>query len=224
MTKKHPFRRYLPTVIGGVILLTIIGFMIYFISNKENKPEKRERKIQAISLTKPPPPPPPPPKVEKPPEPPPEAEKINQPEPEPENEPEPLPDVADAAPPGDLGLDAEGGAGSDGFGLVGRKGGTGLLGGGGGGNAYAWYGNIIKNDILDLLSDREELRRKGYTAVVKLWVEADGSVKQVDLVRGSNDAEIDDLLTRLLGKYKKINEPPPAGMEQPIKLKISSKL
>jgi protein TonB len=223
MTKKHPFLRYLPTLIGGVIVITVIGFIIYFISTVDKKPDKKERKIQAISLTKPPPPPPPPPKVERLPEPPPEAEKLNEPPPEPENEPEPLPDVAEA-PPGDLGLDAEGSAGSDGFGLVGRKGGTGLLGGGGGGNPYAWYGNIIKSDILSLLSDREELRRKGYTAVVKLWVEADGSIKQFDLVRGSNDAEIDDLLARLLGKYKKINEPPPPGMEQPIKLKITSRL
>jgi protein TonB len=223
MAKKHPFLRYLPTIIGGFILLAVISGIIYFISTKESKPEKKKHEIQAISLTKPPPPPPPPPKVEKPPEPPPEAEKINQPEPEPETEPEPLPDVADAAPAGDLGLDAEGGAGSDGFGLVGRKGGTGLLGGGGG-NPYAPYGGIIKSGILDILSDKEELRHKGYTAVVKLWIEADGTVKRFELVRGSNDAEIDDLLNLMLSKYKKINEPPPAGMPQPITLRISSRI
>lgn len=221
MTKKQRLRSYLPSIAGALLLLVVIGFIVHFISNIKEKPEKKERKIQAISLTKPPPPPPPPPKVEKPPEP--EVEKIKEAEPEPEPEPEPLPDV-DQAPPGDLGLDADGTAGSDGFGLVGRKGGNGLLGGGGGGNPYAWYGNIIKNDILDILSDKEELRRKGYTAVVKLWVEGDGSVKRFELVRGSNDAEIDDMLARLLGQYKRINETPPAGMEQPIKLKITSRL
>ncbi|WP_052700215.1 hypothetical protein [Methylocucumis oryzae] len=84
--------------------------------------------------------PPPPPKVEKPPEPEVKNE-VEQPEPEPE---EPLPDVADEPPPGDLGLDAEGTAGSDGFGLAARKGGRGLLGGGGGGDPYAWYGGLIK--------------------------------------------------------------------------------
>jgi len=52
-------------------------------------------------------------------------EKIEEPEPEPE---EPLPDVPDEKPAGDTGLDAEGTAGSDAFGLVGRKGGKGLLG------------------------------------------------------------------------------------------------
>lgn len=140
-----------------------------------------------------------------------------------EPEPEEIPDVADEAPPGDLGLDAEGSAGADGFGLAARKGGKGLLGGGGG-NPFAWYGNIIKNDILELLSDKEELRRKGYTAIIKLWVKADGSIERFELARGSNDPAIDDLLANMLGKYKKINEPLPPGMEQPIKLKITSRI
>ncbi|MGZ8137454.1 MAG: energy transducer TonB family protein [Methylococcaceae bacterium] len=221
MTHKKHFRVYIPTIIGGIILAVMVWFIVDFISQMEDKPAKKERKIQPITLLKPPPPPPPPPKVEKPPEAQPEAEKLEE---EPEPEPEELPDVADEPPPGDLGLDAEGAAGSDGFGLVGRKGGRGLLGGGEGGNPYAWYGNIIKNDILDIVADKEELRRKGYTAIIKVWVEADGSVKRFELTRGSNDSEIDELLQRLLGRFKKVNEPPPPGLEQPIKLKITSRI
>ncbi len=216
--KKH-FRAYLPMIIGAIVLLAAVGVIIHLIGSMEEKPAKKERKIQAISLTKPPPPPPPPPKVEKPPEP--EVEKIQE---KVEQEPEEIPDVAEEPPPGDLGLDAEGSAGSDGFGLAARKGGKGLLGGGGGGDPYAWYGGIIKNDILDILSEKEELRRKGYTAVVKVWVELDGSVKRFELARGSNDADIDELLSRLLSKYRKVNEPLPPGMEQPIKLKITSRI
>ncbi len=216
--KKH-FRAHLPIIMGAMILIAAIAVIIHLISSMENKPAKKERRIQAISLVKPPPPPPPPPKVEKPPEP--DVEKLQE---EVEPEPEEMPDVADEAPAGDLGLDAEGSAGSDGFGLAARKGGKGLLGGGNGSDPYAWYGTIIKNDILDILSEKEELRRKGYTAVVKLWVETDGSVKRFELVRGSNDAEIDELLSQLLSKYRKVNEPLPPGMEQPIKLKISSRI
>lgn len=215
--KKH-FRAYLPTIIGVLVLVGAIALIIHLISGMEQKPAKKERKIQTVTLTQPPPPPPPPPKIEKIPEP--EQEQIQE---QAEPEPEDMPDVADEAPPGDLGLDAEGTAGSDTFGLVGHKGGKGLLGGGGG-NPYGWYGNIIKNDILDIISEREELRRKGYTAIVKLWVDADGTVKRFELTRGSNDSEIDDLLTVLVSKYKKINEPPPPGMEQPIKLKITSRI
>lgn len=216
--KKH-FRARLPMIMGAMILIAAIAVIVHMISSMENKPAKKERKIQTISLTKPPPPPPPPPKVEKPPEP--EEEKIQE---EVEQEPEEIPDVADEPPLGDLGLDAEGSAGSDSFGLAARKGGKGLLGGGGGGDPYAWYSGIIKNDILDILSEKEELRRKGYTAIVKVWVEADGSIKRFELARGSNDAEIDELLNRLLSKYRKVNEPLPPGMEQPIKLKITSRI
>jgi periplasmic protein TonB len=216
MTKKQRFRNHFPSIAGGILLLIVIGFIVHFISTIKDKPEKKERKIQAISVMKPPPPPPPPPKVEKPPEPEPEIEKQAEPE------PEEIPDVADEAPPGDLGLDAEGTAGSDGFGLAARKGGKGLFGGGG--NPFSWYGKIASNDIQGILSESEDLRRKGYTATIKLWVEADGSIKRFELARGSNDAQIDDLLTKLLAKYRKIDEPPPPGMEQPIKLKITSRI
>jgi protein TonB len=219
-TKKKNFRVYLPTIIGGIILLVLTGFIIHAISNMEEKPEKKEHKEQHITILKPPPPPPPPPKVEKPPEPEVE-EKVEQ---APEPEPEEMPEAANEPPPGDLGLDAEGSAGSDGFGLAARKGGKGLLGGGGGGDPYAWYGGVIKNDILDILSEQEELRSKGYTAIIKLWLNTDGSVQRFELAKGSNDTEIDELINRLLSKYRKVNEPLPPGMEQPIKLKITSRI
>jgi periplasmic protein TonB len=217
MLKKQRLRNYFPSVVAVILLLALIGFIAYFINGIKDKPEKKERKIQAISLTKPPPPPPPP-KVEKPPEPEPEQKLEEQPEPEPEE----IPDVADEAPPGDLGLDAEGTAGSDSFGLAANKGGKGLFGGGG--SPFAWYGKMASKDIQDILSENEDLRRKGYTAVIKLWVEADGRIKRFELSRGSNDAQIDNLIAKLIGGYNKINEPPPPGMEQPIKLKITSRI
>lgn len=211
------FKSYL---IGGAGALVLAGLVIGLIRYFENRepPQKKERKIQAITMVKPPPPPPPPPKVEKPPEPEPE-QKIEQ-----QNEPEPkeLPDVADEPPPGDLGLDAEGSAGSDGFGLAARKGGKGLFGGGGG-NPYAWFGTLIKNDIQDLIAGNEDLSAKDYSIVIKLWLENDGSIKRFELANSSNDADIDTLLKKIIGSYVKAGQPPPPGMEQPVKLQITSK-
>lgn len=219
MSQKKHWRVYIPRVIGVLLAALAIFYIVKVIMEFiDQKPTKNEKKIQPITLLKPPPPPPPPPKVEKPPEP--EIkEKIEEPEPE----PEPMPEEAqDEAPAKDLGLDAEGTAGSDGFGLAARKGGNGLFGGGG--NPYAWYGGLIKNGVLNLLSSHEELRRKGYTAIVKVWIKADGSVERVELVKGSNDGDIDELLGRLLNKFDKVAEPPPPGMQQPVKLKISSRI
>jgi periplasmic protein TonB len=215
--KTKTLRVYLPWIIGILVLLGAIALITHFISKMENKPEKKERKIQTVTLAPPPPPPPPPPKIERPPEPEPEQKLEEQ------AEPEKLPDVPDEAPPRDLGLDAEGTAGSDGFGLAARKGGKGLFGGGGG-NPFAWYGNLVKNDLVSMLSEKDALRRKGYTAILKLWVEADGSIQRFELAKGSNDKDIDELLQRVIAQYRKISEPPPPGMEQPIKLKITSNL
>jgi len=219
MSEKKHLRVYIPRIIGGLLAALAVFYIVKVIVDFiDKKPAKNEKKIQPITLMKPPPPPPPPPKVEKPPEP--EIkEKIEQPEPEPEPMPETPPDEAPAR---DLGLDAEGTAGTDGFGLAARKGGTGLFGGGG--NPYAWYGGLVKNGILNLLSSHEELRRKGYTAIVKVWLKADGSVERVELTKGSNDADIDELLGRLLNKFDRVAEAPPPGMQQPIKLKISSRI
>ncbi len=218
MTQKKHFRVYVPRIIGGLLVVLAIFYVVKVIVGFINeKPAKNEKKIQPITLMKPPPPPPPPPKVEKPPEP--EIkEKIEEPEPE----PEPMPDTPpDEAPARDLGLDAEGTAGSDGFGLAARKGGNGLFGGG---NPFAYYGGLVKNEILRELSNHDELRRKGYTAIVKVWLKSDGSVERIEMAKGSNDAEIDQILSRSLDKLKKVAEPPPPGMQQPIKLKISSRV
>ncbi len=213
-------RIYIPRIIGGLLAAVAIFYVVKLILGFINaKPGRAEKKIQAVTLFKPPPPPPPPPKVEKPPEP-----EIKEKIEEPETEPEPMPEETppDEAPARDLGLDAEGTAGSDGFGLAARKGGNGLFGGGG--NPYAWYGGLIKNGIFNLLNGQAELRKKGYTAIVKVWLKADGSVERVELSRGSNDPEIDELLSRLLNKFDKVAEPPPPGMGQPVKIKISSRI
>ena len=219
MSKKN-WRTYLPTAIGVLLGALLVGYIVnVIIGFIDEKPAKNEKKIQPITLLKPPPPPPPPPKVEKPPEP--EIkEKIEEPEPQDEPEPEQQPDEAPAR---DLGLDAEGAAGSDGFGLAARKGGNGLFGGGNG-NPYAWYGGIIKNDLVSLLNNYEKLRSKGYTAIVKLWLKTDGTVERFELSRGSNDPEIDQILEAAMNKYIRVNEPPPPGMKLPVKLKITSRV
>lgn len=216
MTKQKHFRVYIPRIIGGLLAALAIFYVVKIIVGFiDTKPAKNEKKIQPITLMKPPPPPPPPPKVEKPPEP--EIkEKIEEPD------PEPVPDAPqDETPARDLGLDAEGTAGSDGFGLAARKGGTGLFGGG---SPFNWYGGLIKNQMLNLLSDQEELRRTGFNAIVKVWVKPDGSIDRFELSRGSNNPRIDEIISRTLNKLTKISEPPPPGMEQPVKLKINSRV
>ena len=219
MSEKKHFRVLIPRIIGGLLAAAAIFFVVKVIYDfVTEKPTKHEKKIQPITLLKPPPPPPPPPKVETPP-PPPDKPKME----EPETEPEPIPDTPDEAPARDLGLDAEGTAGSDGFGLAARKGGTGLFGGGSG-SPYNYYGGQVKKALQELLSNHEDLRRKSFSAIVHVWVKSDGSIERIELAKGSNDTQIDELLTRLLPKLRNIGEAPPPGMGQPIKLKITDRI
>src|SRR5262245_32752854 len=122
-------RRYAPMlVIGGAVATLALGLVLLIknLATEETKPAKKVVQVQVFR-----PPPPPPPEVEPPP---PEIkEEVDVPEPEPVVDSPEVPDV----PPGEqLGLDAEGVAGADAFGLVGRKGGRDLLAGG---SRNQWY-------------------------------------------------------------------------------------
>jgi protein TonB len=182
-----------------------------------------KKQVQQISLVKPPPPP----KEEKPPEP--EPPKLEDEKPMDLAEPLPMPEqpmeTPDAPPPGpDLGLDAAGTAGSDSFGLVGKKGGQGLINGGGGGDAHLWYAGLIKKEMQALLNDHSEVRRNKYSVVVKVWVERDGRISQVDLQGSTGDPTVDRALRTTLTTAARLQQPPPADMPQPVRLRITSRL
>jgi len=112
-------------LIAGALSIGLIGVgamaLVRGILSGGASPSKKV--AQEIHIIRPPPPPdlPPPP-------PPPPDEKVDVPDPQ--EKPDPTP--SNDPPPGEqLGLDAEGTAGGDAFGLVGNKGGRGLVGSGG---------------------------------------------------------------------------------------------
>jgi protein TonB len=216
--------RYVPVL--GVVLVALLGASAVFglrafLGEPEGPPKKQ---VQQISLVKPPPPP----KEEKPPEP--EPPKHQDEKPLDINEAPPMPeqpvDTPDAPPPGpDLGLDAAGSAGSDSFGLVGKKGGQGLISGNGGeGNAHLWYAGLIKKEVQDLLNEHSEVRRNKYTVVVRVWVERDGRISQADLQGTTGDPAVDRALRTALTSTGRLEQPPPEDMPQPVRLRITSRL
>lgn len=168
--------------------------------------------VQEIKIIRPPPPaelPPPPP--------PPPEEKVDVNDPP----PEPDPVANNEPPPGDLGLDADGSAGGDSFGLLGRKGGRDLLGTGG--SAFSWYAGLLKGEILDQLQEVKAARSGAYSVVVKIWVKSDGSVERIRLAQSTGDRTRDSAIERALEKIDRISQGPPADMPQPVSLKIVSR-
>ena len=217
MSVKRPgWQRHAP-VLGALVLIGLLGAgVFYVISHSGGVQAPRVPEVQQISIVQPPPPPPPPPQVEPPPKP--EMEEVKTPEPEPEPDQQA---ADDEPPPGDeLGLDAEGTAGGDAFGLKGRKGGRSLVGGG---DAKRWYAGLVQKDLQAALSSIDEVRKGRYTVVLKIWIAPDGRVSDSQLVRGSGDSTLDAALLSALNAGVRLSREPPDDLPQPIKLRISSR-
>jgi periplasmic protein TonB len=233
-TKKHkrsPYQNWLVPGVIGLVFLAAIGFLVKVFLSPEG-PRNKE-KISTVTLLKPPP------EVkEKPPEP--EIQKEAPKEtivtpvdsPQPQNSPDQSQDNAPAG--SDLGVDGEGGAGSDSFGLVGKKGGRNItLGGGGGGGLsrmslltkYGWYTRKVEKELwqqVKIILDRDGGIPKGkHQATIHLVLNANGKIIRSRLVETSGDAKIDKAVKSALLSMK-VSEPLPDGMPSSMTIRISS--
>jgi protein TonB len=209
---KKKQRRYAPIVGGGLLCLVLIAGFVWFVhSMMASKGSKKERRIQTVQIIRPPPPPP----QDQPPPPPEKTE-----EPLPKDEPEPAP-KDEPAPSQSLGIDAAGSAGGDAFGLAARAGGSDLIGGSG--NAvFAWYTNRLKDAVLERLSGDVHLGSRKFSVSVRVWIEADGRIKEVKLTSTTGNAELDQRITVALSALTRLSDAPPLEMPQPVNLKIVS--
>jgi TonB family protein len=143
------------------------------------------------------------------------------------------------APEGPLGVEGEGGAGSDGFGLVGRgKGGrdvttlgTGFGKGGGGTDQaglqrrFGWYTRIVGDEMNKLV--RKRLEENGGiprgTAEVEVRIELDeqGAVADYRIIRSSGNRAMNEAVKAL--KYARISQPLPKGIYCGMNYKITSR-
>ena len=202
-----------------LILLALAAIaVVYFVGGMISKPiDPPKKTVQEIKIFRPPPPPP---EMEE--EPPPEPEVEEEVEvPEPEEAPD-IPDM-DAPPAEQLGLDAEGSAGGDSFGLAARKGGRSLIGDGNA-DVNMWYAaNIVKSSILDLLTDIDGLLITRYRVRLNVWVNPRGEVTRFKLLQSTGDTEVDAKINNALQNMKRFKTLPPPNMPQPIKLAIEAR-
>jgi protein TonB len=202
-------------IVGLLVVLVLVGASVWFIRGfMAHKNEKPARSVQNITVIRPPPPPPP---EQTPPPPPPE--KVQ--EPIPQNEPEPTPDNSPTPQPQQLGLDAEGSAGDDGFGLAARKGGSDIVGSGGA--AFAWYTGKLKDEVTDRLSNDAKLRGKRYSVGVRIWLESDGRIRDIKMTSGTGNRELDSAISSDIAALGRLSASPPLEMPQPISLQIISR-
>lgn len=222
MSSRRSYLRYLPVAVGALVVVVVTIGMVTFIRGMlDESPKAPKKTVQQITFIKPPPPPPP--ELEKPPEPELE-EKVEVPEPEAvDDAPEPV--AGDEPPAGDLlGLDADGGLGADGFGLLAKKGGRSFIGSGDNISKYAWYTSTVQRDIHDALSGNKNIRADHYEVTIKLWLAEDGSVTRFEIVESTANPQLENKLRMAFADLEKLSERPPSDIPQPIKLRITSKL
>jgi protein TonB len=204
-------KRYFPIIAIGLGVGTLCVVAVMFIRNIVTSGVPQTKKVvQEIHVIRPPPPPP----DQPPPPPPPPQEKVDVPDPQ--EKPDPTP--SNDPPPGEqLGLDAEGSAGGDAFGLVGNKGGRDLVGGAGG-SAFQWYAGLLKNGIADELgADKHDCN---WTAPVKVWLRSDGSVERTSLTQSTGSRERDKRIEAAVLRVH-TGQAPPLGMPQLISFTIA---
>jgi periplasmic protein TonB len=213
MPAKSKKRHYLPAIVVSVVVLSIGGGAVALVrSFLGSPPSTPPPLIEQVRLIRPPPPP-----QEQPPPPPPE-EKVEVPQPE--QPPDPTPNN-DPPPSTQLGLDAEGGSGSDAFGLVGNKGGRDLTATGG--SAFAWYAGLLKDQILNELNGDDKLRAGKYSVTLRAWLRQDGSVARFEILKGSGDSTRDRRIAADLAHVQRLSQAPPSGMPDSISLQVVSR-
>jgi periplasmic protein TonB len=230
--KKMAYQNWLVPGVIGLVFLAGIGFLVKVMLTDVGP--RRKDQIQTVTLLKPPPP-----EVkEKPPEPevPKEVPKqtIETPIDAPQAQDQPQDQSQDNTPAGsDLGVDGEGGAGSDGFGLVGKKGGRAItLGGGGGGmnrlNLLAKFGRYVQKVQEEIRAQvNRELEQDGgipkgkYHTLVKITLSSNGTVAAYKITNSSGQQKIDKAVREALAAIR-ISEAPPEGMPAGMTIKIAS--
>lgn len=212
MAPRHKKNRWL--LVGVLILIpAAIGVgVVAMVRNFLHTPAAPPKLVvQQIQMIRPPPPPP----DQPPPPPPPPEEKVDIPDPQ--QKPDPTPSN-EPPPSANLGLDAEGGAGGDAFGLVGNKGGRELTAGGG--SAFMWYAGLIKDQIQSVLNGDDQVRNGQFRVSLRVWMSEDGTVQRVEIVRGSGSAAKDRAIEADLQQIKRMSQAPPAGMPNVVSLEV----
>jgi protein TonB len=200
--------------VGLIAVLLVAAFVWFVRTMMAGNAGKSERKIQTVEIIRPPPPPPPPPD-----QPPPPPQKTE--EPLPKDEPEPAPKDEAPPPAESLGVDADGSAGGDAFGLEARRGGSDLVGGNGT-SAFAWYTNRLKDAVVERLTSDSRIESKKFSISVRVWIEADGRINKVQLMTTTGNRDLDQRIESALASLKALSDAPPLEMPQPVSLKIVS--
>lgn len=219
------------------VMAGLAGGAIYVVKAVLSDDSPRQKSSVAnITLMKPPPPP----QVK---EKPPEPEQVKQaekkeeiftPGPQDMANQDNSPGEQDNAPAGDsLGVDAEGTAGSDAFGLVAKKGGRSILAGGGGGGGmgklsllskFSGYTRVVESEIrkkvIKRLDEEGGVPRGKLQAILRVSVDGKGSIVECKIIGSSGNNRMDEAIKQAVADLR-ISQTPPEGMPRKMDIKLT---
>ncbi|EIP98961.1 hypothetical protein OpiT1DRAFT_03461 [Opitutaceae bacterium TAV1] len=237
LDEKEPgfFRRYgIVLAVCAVIAGGIAWWLVSTASGpKPSAPKPQEFSMIRVALPPPPPPPPPPqPKPEDTPKPEEQQQMIEQ-EPVPADEPQEKP-AESPEPPGEdatpMGTNIQGDGPADGFGLVGRGGGsviggtgTGTGSGGRGSSRWGWYAAQVQTTVAEALRRNERTRVADLRITVRIWPDEGGRIRAARLVGSTGNRDLDAAIEKDVLTGLTLREPPPADMPAPIVLRLTAR-
>ncbi len=192
-------------VLGVLVLLYLLGVGLKDLLKGNSQPKRQVTTIKLLPDT-PPPPPPPPPK-----EPPKEQPK------DVEKPPEPKP--IETPPMETLKMEGAAGDGASPF----QAGNVTNNYIGDSNSKFSWYAGVIKSEIQKALERNQVLKNGQYKVVVSVWLKQNGEIEKLTVLDSDASPEVVQALKSVLDSLQSIKQAPPAGMPQPVKLRITAK-
>ncbi|ASK32915.1 energy transducer TonB (plasmid) [Alcanivorax sp. N3-2A] len=221
VNRKKTLWRYATLSIALVAFLLLAWLLWQWANNQSGVRREVPKQQMIIPL------PPPPPEPEEQPEPPPEPEQRVEPEPEPEPTPveEPTPEEP-PSPADDLAeamqIDGEAQAGNDAFNIA-AGGGSGMAGSGAGRIGNATYGQYLSYAFQKILREDEAIRHLSYRVRVNLWLDRDGQVTRVELLKSSGDQDVDEKIIAALRGTTALDQKPPPSLTLPVRMSLQGR-
>ncbi len=210
MKNRHPVPRWL--IVLAIVFVVAMAYVVH-VALSDDPPQQR-RRIATVELLKSPPPPELPPELE------PIEEELEEEVPLEEETPEenePLAETDDVPAGESLGLDADGTGAGDSFGLVGKKGGKSLIGGGNGLDRlamltrHAGYIQRVEAELYEQVMKRldEEgwFPRGKLKVIIKLRVDPEGRITDYSIIGSSGSHKMDEAVRSTL-QHCTLSTPP----------------
>ncbi len=195
--------------VPGAILLIVAGAILYFLHDTAGI-RREAPPLPTLIATLPPPPPPPPPKQQPEPE-----KKIEQP-----LKPVEQPKAADNSPK-PVTINGPAQAGSDAFNVGAGAGGGDI--GSGGGFGEANYTRYLGTALQQTVQNDDRVNHLVFSADMAVWVDPNGRVTRVAVLKTTGDPTIDKDLVAALQDMPALDEPPPATLEFPQRVRIEGR-